>query len=236
MLEEVSSTVTVERRSGASNEICRFLRRVAQTIACIWMSRRRAVSCFPFSSRNRVNLHLLQLLSELHGQQWCNAAALFTANIIRIALWISLSIRFATRGGSLASSRKSFPVVTKCIFLSSKPKARAIIARNANQLYHSLLVPRRMMRNGRRTGGSGLERGGAGWSGGGRRPYCAKDRLIVAFRNATRSMPRLVRFLSYRRAFRTLRRLASPMVMAVATQKIMFAVSPISESRPFRQR
>jgi len=96
----------------------------------------------------------------------------------------------------------------------SRAKGTRDYGRNANQLYHSLL-PRRMMRDGRRTGR------------GGRRPYCANDRLIVAFRNATRGMPRLVGFLSHRRAFRTLRRLASPLVMAVATQKDAFAVSPI---------
>jgi len=49
--------------------------------------------------------------------------------------------------------------------------------------------------------------------------YCANDRLIVAFRNTTRSLFRLVGFVSYRRSFRTLLRLALPTAMAVAPQK-----------------
>lgn len=49
--------------------------------------------------------------------------------------------------------------------------------------------------------------------------YCANDRLIVAFRNTTPSMFRLVGFVLYRRTFRTLLRLTLPTTMAVVTQK-----------------
>lgn len=55
--------------------------------------------------------------------------------------------------------------------------------------------------------------------------YCANDRLIVAFRNTTRSIFRLVEFVSYRRVFRTLLRLALPTAMAVVTQKDILLLS-----------